>query len=1849
MAVLGRVLISSAERLDLPDLQSIDSFVAGDFKYLLQSLIGTDKPLILAGFDILNPELSIGTQSISIKVFDSTVFYPTSNSGSFFVGLPEGNELSQALVPELRTGAPGIPTVNYVYLTFTTTETTKDTRAFWDPDKDGGQGGEFTQDVNTESVLSVDVNVSISGFPDGVIPIAKISVEDNIKSIQDCRDLMFRLGSGGTEPDAFNRYNFRAEPQNGFEREEPSTVMAVATDPNPFFGADKNFRTLKEWMDVVMTKFAELSGTTFWYQEAVNLNLTDIFNDALASSIKSKGQWNHDAVTAGQISWTEDLFLKNVRDPRDIIVRNDSKTLTNEEVLFIDLSRGSSFNTLSEPVTWPAQADANPDIVNGILGSFESLAKGDWAKARNHDNTFFLRVEEFYAGPGGTGGVTTANLAQSILLNDVYKGGASTEEGIFSKGVFQGSGLQTAFRDDPIFETIGGNLFWLVMRSDTVMNLDTITPTTISVDITEADGVTAKCTSVGHGLQDGDRITFDGSTNYDATYKVEVETTDVFYIDTAGTVDEASVPGYYAIATTTSRTSDQETTPSIGGSYSGIEVESANHGFDDDQKIILEDTTTGYDSTYEIKVRTQTEFQIAIPASLAGTSVTVGFAKLIKMFVKTESGVDRVIRGEVRDIGGIETENIRDFIGMPTISSMPFYSVSPSYDTLDGQANYNTVQGENLTERVSKITSMMADKVQDKTVQFLHGGYDRITNTTNAANQELSFSSIIGETPLMTFVLPNSEEKNFLQLSGSIALATGQTAYLSVDRNNLQNIAGLGSLTVVNHEDVPLNENIFIFCTRLADDSLYLWNGNRVLKDEIIASEEHQEELNRQDRNLQLVKGGNWNLYPTSTVNLLSQVVDNNSLSLSTSGVQYSQAVNYATADAGVESMFVKLRRVGLVVGSMSLEIQTDNGGGLPSGLVIARSETVDISTLSTSATNQEFFFSNTPYLDSTDTYYFVVRIHKDTSLKSGTGLFLHTDSTGGSGGLKQKIAGTWSTVATTDAVHQLDGDSSLNLSWDEDAHIQSPDLLATRNTIQAGSVDFTEDGQVAYVELTRWQNAAVVNLTPVIAKIEDVDPTLDTYIFARREDGTVHVGDDRFSLNEIRELNASISENLSEFLGDKASEPTSISERNTNYITRKDELRPDGHGLRIVDNDDGLADAISSMDAEIDKFFSGFRIVAHPNDPQRVIIRGSDYSMKDNTKISKEMHGKLISFDGAEIDFQNGIVYASNGTSPLEITFTPPTTIVANNYKWCSITLMKGEIDTSSNKRKLSIFVGISPDEHIFADNAASADFGQNGIPLGQVGLQVDTGTVQPITQDNVVQIFGTGGDSTPEHIEQGDEAVKSPAAGFLMRVFDVLDCPNTDPDSKVDSTRTNAYYDPRVSSYKMECDASKTCITTGTAFTLSGVSTYTVQVNDVIYSPLNGEWRRITNVAGNQTGTLDSAFTIDLASTAVMVSQAVYSKDMVNVGDASQGTRPRDVYNNEEITVCNIDYGYSLSDKDKFPDMVDQATIVVSASNQGLQADVGTTGSSTFGDAHEKLPLPGQLLNYYPKINTNQERMFLVFFCNIDNPSVTATANLHQFDVSFYEDPFNVDFLKTGFLDSAWCLSDASGVINNCQQPTVFGGVTRLELDYQYNPGTNPLESDGDLEVYLDGNAIPRFFTGVTGAYWKEVPGSRTKLDFHTDLSGSALSVLVRRRQGAIDNSDDNALQIINIKSILSEAIVGSAMDVTNGLATHTSIQQAHDDVIIGGKIIVRSLTFTENVIITKDVFIEGRGRSTILSGTLDVNGNFSLIKYIKVTGTITYGAASNSNNTTDCWQAAAQAIVDNGTNNEITIIQE
>ena len=848
MAVLGRVLVGSSERLDLVDLLSIDSFTAADFKYLLQSFVGGDTPYVLAGCDVNNPGDAIGTESVAINIHDSVVYHPTSTAGPFFYGLEEGNANALPLIPELRKNA-----TNFVYLTFDTFDTAQDSRAFWDPDQNGGEGSEFSQDVNTESVLKLDVGVSVATFPEGTIPIAKIVLNASvITSIQDCRNMLFRLGTGGVSPNPFSNFNFQNLPDASYQRSEPPTTMNSSTSPNAFQGGDKNIFTMKEWMDVVMTKLKELGNTTYWYEEATGSGGGGGAGGVASTSfLKSKGQWIHDDTVAGSVQFTEDITAVNMVDPRSIIFRAATKSLNNEQVLYADLIGGADINTAGDPVDW---VNGGYFVSFASAGRFANLSKGDWIKKKTDTDDKWLRVEEFFTGVGGGGSVGTSTNALSILLSGAYQGSttASGATAEYTKGVYTSSEIAIANRGSTTLQTLDGTFFWLAARSDVIHSISTINDTTLVIDtITEADGNRARCFDAsGHGLEDGYRITIPAGA-YAGTHKVEVENNEVFYIDTTATGDEASVTAHYAIITMGVRQSDDDN--GGGKVYTGIDLESDTHNLDNDQTIIVSGTAA-YDASYLITVPPSgvtdytKKIQIPIPSAL-GSESSVGLATLPRMNVRDEFGITKIVQGQATDIGDGTSDAIKDYIGMT--SSMgegdPDYytsSTAAGYNAKDGMSNYNTDPSDNLTTRAAKLTAMMADRVQDRGLMF-----SGVTTITNTAGTDIT------ATATLDLIKPGSDTQTITLDTSSIIANSAVVA--TMDRNG--NTAMSTTVEVLDNT-FTLEENKLILFYRLNTTDIYTWEGHLIPAGQSHTYGEHvRPRLSAdQDRTLKLVAGGIW-------------------------------------------------------------------------------------------------------------------------------------------------------------------------------------------------------------------------------------------------------------------------------------------------------------------------------------------------------------------------------------------------------------------------------------------------------------------------------------------------------------------------------------------------------------------------------------------------------------------------------------------------------------------------------------------------------------------------------------------------------------------------------------------------------------------------------------------------------------------------------------------------------------------------------------------------------------------------------------------------------------------------------
>jgi len=264
----------------------------------------------------------------------------------------------------------------------------------------------------------------------------------------------------------------------------------------------------------------------------------------------------------------------------------------------------------------------------------------------------------------------------------------------------------------------------------------------------------------------------------------------------------------------------------------------------------------------------------------------------------------------------------------------------------------------------------------------------------------------------------------------------------------------------------------------------------------------------------------------------------------------------------------------------------------------------------------------------------------------------------------------------------------------------------------------------------------------------------------------------------------------------------------------------------------------------------------------------------------------------------------------------------------------------------------------------------------------------------------------------------------------------------------------------------------------------------------------------------------------------------------------------------------------------------------------------------------------------------LFLCFFANPDNGSVTVTANVLEYDVSIYAEAI---LLNGGFLQSAFCFTDSSGTAVNCSNPTVVSTKTHVALAWSYVPGLNPGQTTGDLEVIVDGQVIPRYVAGTTvGAYYTETPATVNQIDLWTDLSGFQRSIEVRRRQGSIDTSSTSATLIAGFQEIL----VGTAAQVTSGQAQYSSLQTALGLLPSGGLIKLVGTPITEAITITApNVSIEGKGRLTQITGIVTINSgaDYCIIRRLRITDNVNMN--SNRSYMRECWLATGKTVTIGG----------
>lgn len=626
---------------------------------------------------------------------------------------------------------------------------------------------------------------------------------------------------------------------------------------------------------------------------------------------------------------------------------------------------------------------------------------------------------------------------------------------------------------------------------------------------------------------------------------------------------------------------------------------------------------------------------------------------------------------------------------------------------------------------------------------------------------------------------------------------------------------------------------------------------------------------------------------------------------------------------------------------------------------------------------------------------------------------------------------------------------------------------------------------------------------------------------------------------------------------------------------------------------------------------------------------------------------GGIVTFTGTQVQFTEALNLVINqkisGAAPQIISLgsTTRTISATNRMIYAIVNRSAGTATVTDDATTLPAAVAANQEVFLIAKRVDATD--------GTQRLYFRNGSGFNAGQSARLGSAGSGSGS----------GILTPVPGYKMLTADALDSNGTTDDT-VDTTITNATYDAAKKLFRASCDKSKTVSTNaGTALSINLAPSYTVAINDIVYvlsGARAGQWRRIATVTNQTTYVLDSAFTGGnaAASDQVMVCQAIWTKDLVNFGSASELTRPRDLYAAATVTQLLVDYSDSLTASDDQPDFTQTARMVMSASNEGLQAATGLPASNLFTPTIYTRPVaPTVIGNYVLGSNTNTQRLFLVFFPSPTNGSVTTAANLLGYECNFYNE---AESINGGVLDSAYGTSDNSSTPYNMTVST-SGGFTRADLNFSFNPSADPSGVGSQLAVKVDGQDVPKFIssavtpsTQLSYTLGTDSNGLFRRVTFNQDLSGVTVDIMITRQFGMYDASFTQTNKLL----ALYDAIVGSSAQVTAGIATHSSLQAAHDAVGTGSNILIlNNVSLSGNTTLSKRIMIQGKGGASVLSGNLTVASGAagSIIKWMKVSGNIVFNAGADRCFMTECYQASGNSFSNDVSNvdNSFDIVVE
>jgi hypothetical protein len=778
------------QRIDCSYMRSIESAVRADFDDLLISLAtGEGQSYIIRGFTIdMGAAIGSSASGLQLIVSNASLLHQNSDEAGTFFTIPTGtaNEILNSTTNTKVDGSFIPSTLNYVGIEFTRAvdDTTLGQVFLWNP----VSKTEFPKTVPLAITLDYKIVVSSSIWASNVLPISIIETDsaNNVISVTDDRPLLFRLGTAGySTPNPFHNYPWNNDPEGRTENHYQST-----TSTSPFRGGDKQILHLKEWVDAIMTEFKALKGTPHWFDLLPNISIENLYADLANLQMTGRGRIFHSSVNAGQLNWDRDMYLRLIGSRLSFRIKANLSTthitLDDGQVAYLDLNRQVDvipnliFTNASPTVSSVGSVPWTSDVLAGDFVKLTYAGNDKYYQILSVDSNAQVTLTENYAE------VNTGSLgAQAQYTWGSYETNASPSTKRH---------IKIADRKDV---PLNGNVYWLFFRDDngSAMAKAYVRSGGGPGEIEQGESIEVSDTTAKAVF---DYIGSYGENDSNPNYAGAIDTQEVTQVEVPPQSDlsagqcfslSAATGTNYAIYYTFNGVG---TPPSIPA-HTNVQVDLSTVG----------DT--------EAQVATKTQAVLNAMAGIFTATVSHNVVSIQDANNGTPSNAYNITMG-----GAF-------YITIPTEGDV---------STKFNQQNYNTVDGENLTRRAARLTAMIADKAQDKTIGFLED-YKLCIKSTNGVNQELLFanSDELGAsiTPYLNIGIPSSTYNGTVTLTGGpLVLAANQVAYIIIDRNASFSFT-LATVSVSAISACPLNENVFVIAYRLSDTRVWLWNGRELL------------------------------------------------------------------------------------------------------------------------------------------------------------------------------------------------------------------------------------------------------------------------------------------------------------------------------------------------------------------------------------------------------------------------------------------------------------------------------------------------------------------------------------------------------------------------------------------------------------------------------------------------------------------------------------------------------------------------------------------------------------------------------------------------------------------------------------------------------------------------------------------------------------------------------------------------------------------------------------------------------------------------------------------------------------